>query len=71
MVDEDKVKKLLEFRAYKFELENYSALELKQLLNSIPDERLIDVMICDKDGYKLDDVMFSVVGKDYQKVIVF
>lgn len=68
---DNEISELLEFKAYAYELKESNALELKKLLNSIPDDKLMNVVVCDKDGDELNDVMFSVVGKDYQKAIVF
>lgn len=71
VVDLNKVNEVLNFAAHSYQLKESNALELKQLLNAIPDGKLENVVICDKDGDKLEDVMFSLVGKDYQRAIVF
>lgn len=71
VVDLNKVNEILDFAAHSYELKESNALELKQLLTAIPDDKLENIVICDKDGNKLEDVMFSLVGKDYQKAMVF
>lgn len=71
VVDLNKVNEVLDFAAHSYELKESNALELKQLLTAIPDDKLENIVICDKDGNKLEDVMFSLVGKDYQKAMVF
>ncbi|MFW3538005.1 hypothetical protein [Vagococcus fluvialis] len=71
VVDLNKVNEVLDFAGRSYELKESNALELKQLLNAIPDEKLKDVVVCDTGGDRLDDVFFSVVGESFQKAIVF
>lgn len=66
-----KISELLDFTAHSYKLKESSALELKQLLSSIPDDKLKDVVICDTGGDKLDDVFFSMIGDNFQKAIIF
>lgn len=71
VVDLNKVNEVLDFAGRSYELKESNALELKQLLNAIPDGKLKDVVVCDTGGDRLDDVFFSVVGESFQKAIVF
>lgn len=68
---DEEIANLLDFKARSYELKESNALELKQLLNAIPDEKLKDVAICDTAGDKLDDVFFSVIGDNFQNAIIF
>lgn len=68
---DEEIVNLLDFKARRYELKESNALELKQLLNAIPDEKLKDVVICDTAGDKLDDVFFSVIGDNFQNAIIF
>ncbi|MFI3685185.1 hypothetical protein VBH15_09505 [Vagococcus fluvialis] len=68
---DEEIAELLDFRARSYKLKESNALELKQLLNAIPDEKLKDVVVCDTGGNKLDDVFFSTIGENFQKAIIF
>lgn len=68
---DEEIAELLDFRARSYKLKESNALELKQLLNAIPDEKLKDVVVCDTSGDKLDDVFFSTIGENFQKAIIF
>jgi hypothetical protein len=62
---------LLEFKAESFIMEKSSASELRDLLNSIPDEQLREIMICDEYRNAIESIMFTRINETEQKVMLF
>ena len=62
---------LLKFKADSYRFKEPNAYELKKLLESISDDQLKGIMICDEYGSCIDSVMFTKINNQGQKVILF
>lgn len=70
-IKHEELANLLEFTAESFVMDKSVAIELRDLLNSIPDEQLREITICDEYGISVKSIMFTRINETEHKAMLF